>query len=184
LPNLKKVFHSGGELDFDNAYRLLAPWHELRSSRVVVFTARRVYVRGGWKSVPVRPLIGESRSLEDVLGEALAPFHDDLARDPLYISIDKDVLIEADAAVNWDSGLLTLSEALIVLKAFLTAAGGSLAGADVLGDWSPVVFRNWLGSLFHRLDHPGPGQEPAPSDGRNRRANRALLSLLQAHHGG
>jgi hypothetical protein len=184
LPNLKRVFHCGGELDFDNGYRMLAPWRDLRSGRLVVFPGRRKFIRGGWRSVPVQPLFCESRSVEDVLRDALLPLQVDLARYPLYVSIDKDVLIEAEAAVNWDSGLLTLGDALSVLGAFLEAAGGRLAGADLPGDWSPVVIGNWLGRLFHHLDHPGPGQEPAPLDGRNRRANCALLTLLQAHRGG
>jgi hypothetical protein len=183
LPNLKKVFHCGGELDFDNAYQLLAPWRELRSGRVVVFPARRRFIRGGWKGVPVKPLLRHPLSMGDVLRDDLKGLHEDLARYPLYVSIDKDVLIEADAAVNWDSGLLKLSDALMVLESFLIAAGGGLAGADVPGDWSPVVIGNALGRLFDHLDHPGPARGPDPADERNRLANRALLSLLQHSQG-
>jgi hypothetical protein len=181
LPNLKKVFHSGGELDFDNAYRLLAPWHELRSGRVVVFPARRVYVRGGWKSVPVRPLIRDSRPLEAALREALAPFHEDLARHPLYVSIDKDVLVEAEAAVNWDSGLLNLADAFSVLDMFLEAAGRRLAGADVLGDWSPIKLGTFLNWLCHRLDHPSPVHDPGAAARRNGAANAEILRWLRTN---
>src|SRR5262249_17756770 len=59
LPNLERVFHCGGDLDFENAYRLLAPWRDLRYGRIVVFPARRTYVRGRWKGVPTQPLIRE-----------------------------------------------------------------------------------------------------------------------------
>src|SRR5262249_54857056 len=31
LPQVRRVFHAGGDVDFDNAYRRLAPWPELRS---------------------------------------------------------------------------------------------------------------------------------------------------------
>src|SRR5262249_35571478 len=41
LPNLRRVFHCGGETDFDNGYRRLAPWAEIASGRVVVLPARR-----------------------------------------------------------------------------------------------------------------------------------------------
>jgi hypothetical protein len=181
LPNLKRSFHCGGELDFDNAYHLLAPWPDLRCGHLAVFPARRTFVRGGWKRVPVRPLLCDSQPIQDALHDALMPYREDLARYPLYVSLDKDVLIEADAAVNWDSGLLTLDHALIVLEAFLTAAGGRLASADVLGDWSRVVLGNLLGRVFHLLDHPGPGREPDPSDNRNRRANRAVLGMINSH---
>src|SRR5262249_38384964 len=56
LPALRRVFHCGGEADFDNAYRWLAPWSEIRAGRVVVFPARRRFRRGGWAGVEVRPL--------------------------------------------------------------------------------------------------------------------------------
>src|SRR5579871_1362909 len=57
LPALRRVFHCGGETDFDNGYRRLAPWRELRASRVVVFPARRRFARGGWSGVETRPLL-------------------------------------------------------------------------------------------------------------------------------
>ena len=106
LPNLKCVFHCGGELDFDNAYRWLAPWHEIKAGRVVVFPAQRQFVRGRWAGITVHPLLREGVTLATALNDALRPFRDELGRLPLYISIDKDVLSAEDAAVNWDSGLL------------------------------------------------------------------------------
>ena len=30
LPTLNRVIHCGGDLDFDNAYRWLAPWREIK----------------------------------------------------------------------------------------------------------------------------------------------------------
>ena len=45
LPTLNRVIHCGGDLDFDNAYRWLAPWHEIKAGRVVVFPARRQFVQ-------------------------------------------------------------------------------------------------------------------------------------------
>jgi hypothetical protein len=47
LPHLRQVFHCGGETDFDNAYRWLAPWPEIVSGRVVVFPAHRRFSVGG-----------------------------------------------------------------------------------------------------------------------------------------
>jgi hypothetical protein len=94
---------------------------------------------------------------------------------PLYISVDKDVLIEADAAVNWDSGHLHLAEARAVLSAFVGAAGGRLAGMDVIGDWSPVRLRGPLRHVLHWSEHPPLPVDPVEASRRNERANLALL---------
>jgi hypothetical protein len=179
LPNVHRVFHCGGELDFDNAYRWLAPWPEIQAGRVVVLPARRRFLRGRWAGIEVNPLLAGESSLADMLGAALSPFRGDLRRLPLYISIDKDVLSAEDAAVNWDSGLLRLPEAVTILDSFLSAAEGRLAGADVLGDWSPIELGHWLNRLCDRLDHPSPPHEPLEAAERNQRANEALLQVLQ-----
>lgn len=59
----------------------------------------------------------------------------ELARSPgpLYISIDKDVLLSGEAVTNWDQGSMTLEE----LLDFLRVAGRAkpLAGADICGEW-------------------------------------------------
>ncbi len=178
LPGLRKAFLCGGEADFDNTYRWLAPWPDILDGRVVVFPARRRFVRGGWANVPVHPLLGDGHSPADALRNALSPFRDELRRYPLYISIDKDVLTPEDASVNWDSGLLRLPEAVTTVETFLAAANGRLAGADILGDWSPVQLGNWLNRLCDRLDHPSPILNPREAAERNRTANAALLQAL------
>ena len=179
LGNLNRVFHCGGELDFDNAYRWLAPWHDLQSGRVVVFPARRQFTRGRWSGIVTHPLLTDGKPIDVALSEALRPFLSDLARVPLYISVDKDVLTAEDAAVNWDSGLLRLPQAVTIIATFLSAAGGHLAGADVLGDWSPIKLGRWLNRLCDRLDHPSPVHEPHEAARRNQRANAVILQALQ-----
>jgi hypothetical protein len=174
LPRLQRVFHVGGETDFENAYRWLAPWNEIRSGRVVVFPARRRFTRGAWARQTVYPLSSEGAALPEVL----RTFRDELRRVPLYVSIDKDVLTAEDAAVNWDSGLLRLPEVVSALTAFLEAAEGRLAGADLLGDWSLVRLGTPLNRFCHRLDHPSPALDQAKASERNRKANEALLRAL------
>jgi hypothetical protein len=177
-PYLRRAFLCGGETDFDNAYRWLAPWPEIAAGRVVVFPARRRFAGRGWAGVRLHPLLSESVSPADALQAALRPYLDELRRYPLYVSIDKDVLTSQDAAVNWDSGLLRLEHALTALETFVAAAEGRLAGADVLGDWSPVLLGNWLNRLCTHLDHPSPQIDPADATRRNRQANAALLRAL------
>jgi hypothetical protein len=180
LPQVHRVFHCGGELDFDNAYRWLAPWSAIRSGRIRVFPAKRRFVRGRWSGIDVQPLCCEGKPLVEPLRDALEPSWDELARLPLYISIDKDVLCAEDAAVNWDSGSLRLPEAVTIIETFLTAAGGRLAGADLLGDWSPIQLGHRLNRLCDRIDHPSPHHDVEDAARRNERANAAFLRALQA----
>lgn len=178
LPRLRRVFHCGGDADFDNAYRWLAPWPDIVSGRVVVFPARRRFAAGRWGRLPVHPLLRDGITAAEAARAALEPDLDDLRAYPLYISVDKDVLAAEDAAVNWDSGLLRLDQVLAILDVFRAAAGGRIVGADVLGDWSPVRLGGWLGRLCHRLDHPSPDPDPDGAVRRNRTANAALLRAL------
>jgi hypothetical protein len=178
LPCLRRVFHFGGETDFDNAYRWLAPWRDIRAGRVVVFPAKRRFARGPWSQLGVHPILSEQRPLREVLKDALQPFRKELARYPLYVSFDKDVLTADDASVNWDSGLLRLAEAIAILNAFIDAAAGRLAGADMLGDWSPVRLGHRLSRLCDLVDHPSPRVDPDDAANRNRRVNAAVLSLF------
>jgi hypothetical protein len=178
LTNLVRVFNCGGELDFDNPYRWLAPWAELRSGRLVVFPGQRRFERGGWSRIPTQPLLNDRMRLSDVLAGALEPYRDELVARPLYISIDKDVLVAADAAVNWDSGLLRLGDAVTIVETFLAAAGRNLVGADVLGDWSPIVLGGLLNRFCDWLDHPSPEHAREEAAAINMKANVALLTAL------
>ena len=53
-------------------------------------------------------------------------------RRPLYISLDKDILCEEEAAVNWDQGTVRLSEVLEVLEAAFRSR--PVIGADLCGE--------------------------------------------------
>lgn len=156
LPNVERIFHVGGDVDFDNSYRWLAPWRQLRAGKIQVFPSIRQFYGGGWRGVPhcpLRPQPTEPTSASR-LAELLAPYRFELRRWPLYISLDKDVLVESDAVVNWDSGKLTLPEVAQVLQTFVGAADGRLAGADIVGDWSPVRLQGWLRRVLHWTEHP------------------------------
>ncbi|KXG78421.1 hypothetical protein AN618_04880 [Fervidicola ferrireducens] len=52
---------------------------------------------------------------------------------PVYISIDKDVLSEKDAATNWDQGVMSLEELLDLIEVIGEAV--PIVGADVCGEW-------------------------------------------------
>jgi hypothetical protein len=177
LPQVGRVFHVGGEVDFDNAYRWLAPWPMLRSGKITVLPAVRRFRAGRWAKVPhepLRPSPGEPAGRARVEGW-LAPFRADLASRPLYVSLDKDVLTAAESVVNWDSGRLVTGEVQEVLRAFLGAADGDLAGMDVVGDWSPVRLSGPLRRLLHLTEHPSLGVDARDAARRNEALNLALL---------
>src|SRR5437879_194080 len=56
LPLLGRIFHVGGDVDFDNYYRWLAPWRMLRTGKIKVLGGIRPFIRGGWSRVSNEPL--------------------------------------------------------------------------------------------------------------------------------
>jgi hypothetical protein len=180
LPQVRQIFHVGGETDFDNAYRWLAPTPQLHSGKIVVIPAVRTFRAGFWRHVEHAPLRREPATRAGVarLEALLWPYRDSLRRVPLYISVDKDVLMLPEAVVNWDSGLLRMDEVSEVVQAFCRAAGQRLAGADVVGDWSQVRTRGWFSGMLDRTEHPALDVEPYDASRRNQQANLTLASLL------
>jgi hypothetical protein len=179
LPWVRRVFHAGGEVDFDNYYRWLAPWGLLRAGKITVLPARRTFAGPAWGRVPHQALrdppdrpAGRAR-----LEALLDPFRAELADLPLYVSLDKDVLGPEEAVVNWDSGHLQSSEMLDVLDAFLRASAG-LAGMDVVGDWSAVRVEGFLRSWLHRTEHPPLNVDPEEAQARNEALNLAVLRAV------
>jgi hypothetical protein len=126
---------------------------------------------------PLRPRADKPVGRERIQ-ELLNPFRTELASRPLYISLDKDVLREEDAVVNWDSGHLTLTEVSELLSVFVNAARGRLAGLDITGDWSPVRLRGWLRHLMHLTEHPALTIDANDAMRRNQRTNLALVDAI------
>jgi arginase family enzyme len=177
LPWVKRVFHVGGDLDFDNYYRWMAPWKMLHSGKIIVVPGVRTFGRGRWNHVPNQPLRSQAdKAVEtDRLHTLLEPYAAEIAARPLYISVDKDVMTAEDAVVNWDSGHLRLGEVRQVLKAFLGQAGCTLAGMDITGDWSPVAVRGSLRRFMHWTEHPALEIDARQAQQKNEAANLALI---------
>jgi arginase family enzyme len=177
LPGVQRIFHLGGEVDFDNGYRWLAPWPMIRSGKIVVGPPRHRFRGRGWDKVLHRPLrrCPEEPAGHDLIEDWLIPYRAELAAWPLYISLDKDVLTASEAAVNWDSGRLILPEVLAILEAFLTAASGELKGMDVAGDWSPIYLHGLLRRFLHWTEHPALAIDPEQAARQNESVNLRLL---------
>lgn len=180
LPQVRRVFHVGGDVDFDNYYRWMAPWDLIEGGKVVVFPAVRRYRRGRWARVeaPTLRFAGEGPFPAERVEELLAPYRKELRSLPLYVSLDKDVMVADDAVVNWDSGHLTMPEVQKVLRSFVAAAKGRLAGADVLGDWSPVAVGGLLRRFLHWTEHPALDVEPGVAAACNEAANLKVLRAI------
>lgn len=180
LPQVQRIFHVGGNMDFDNGFRRLAPWPLLRSGKMRVFPSFRYYRRGNWSEVANEP-VRQNKSIKVTshrLNELLESQQAQLMGYPLYISLDKDVMISEDAAVNWDSGHLTFPEVDTILKTFLQAANGNLLGMDILGDWSPVQTRGVFRRYLHWTEHPKEIIDPVQANRVNERTNLAILETL------
>jgi hypothetical protein len=182
LPNVGRIFHVGGDVDFDNSFQRLAPWRELRNGKITVIPAARRYSKGRWKRVAhesLRPAANE-RLTAGRLEELLDPYRNELGSRALYLSLDKDVMRTADAAVNWDSGRLDLAEVRTLIDGFREACGGRWAGIDVVGDWSPVRVNGVFRYMFHLAEHPTLGISADEARRRNEPTNLALLQMLLA----
>ena len=176
LSGVRRIFHIGGDVDFDNAYRWLAPWSMLRSGKIVVLPGRRRFQGRHWSRIEHGSLrrCPDEPAGREAIEDWLAPFRADLAGLPLYISFDKDVLTASETAVNWDSGYLRTREALNVAQAFLDAAEGRLAGMDVVGDWSPVRVRGLFRRFLDWTEHPPLTIDPKQATRRNEALNLLL----------
>jgi hypothetical protein len=179
LPQVQRIFHAGGDVDFDNHYRWLAPWPDLRSRKIVVLPAVRRFTRGKWSGVPTDCLRSNGSVTRAHLDVLLAPHRAELVCRPLYISVDKDVLTSADATVNWDSGHLRLDEMMTVLEAFLEAADGECAGMDTVGDWSAVTVQGVFRKMLHWTEHLRLDIDPHHAARRNEFVNRRLADIAQ-----
>jgi hypothetical protein len=182
LPQVQHIFHVGGDVDFDNYYRPLAPWRLLRSGKITVFPALRRFTRGAWAGVPNQPIRTEphQEAASERIDDLLRPYQAELAARPLYISLDKDVMVATEAAVNWDSGHLMLTEVQIILTAFLESARGKVAGMDIIGDWSPVKVSGMLRHWMDLTMHPRLSVDADLARRRNQQMNLRLLEGLSA----
>jgi arginase family enzyme len=181
LPNLKRVFHVGGDRDFDNGYRHLAPWREIESGRITVVPAIRHFTRGRWRRIPheaLRVAHDEPATVERI-EQVLAAQARALLEAPLYISIDKDVLRSSEVVTNWDAGHLTLEEVTSVIRTARSLAKERLIGADITGDWSPVQVTGILRRVLDRVEHEAQADDPAGADRLNAEANQNIVQACQ-----
>jgi arginase family enzyme len=96
--------------------------------------------------------------------------------DVIWISIDKDVLAEAEAVTNWDQGQMPLAAVVRIIAA--VGAYKRIVGADICGEFSLPAHSNWLKRWEARMDQP---HREAAADllARNETTNRELLVAIE-----
>jgi hypothetical protein len=179
LPNVKRIFHVGGE-NFDDNQRWLAPKQLLQDDKIVVWPARRRFHRGFWRSIAHQPVRSHADTLihAEHIEEILWPHLEQLQRWPLFVSLDKDVLWMPESVTNWDSGCLELNEIQDLLDFFLKAAGNELVGMDVVGDWSAVRTQGLLRSFLNWSERSSSSHDANQARLCNEQTNLTLLRFL------
>lgn len=113
-------------------------------------------------------------------GEFSAHLQEMLAQietDAVWITIDKDVLPEAEALSNWDQGRMPLARVLETIR--FIGCNKRIAGADICGEYSPAQHVNWFKRIEARIDQPKRAANSAAL-ARNEQINVELLRALVA----
>lgn len=152
----------------------------LRSGRLRLHPCRQVPMHLGARigPVPGHDVWGEVLTWRTVGPEGWDTFVADLVMEIatpfVWISLDKDVLPQTEAATNWDQGSLPL---LCVERCIAMLADRFyVIGIDVCGDYSPAAHRNPLKIAEALIDQP---RDPPADVDVNARTNERILSLLE-----
>ena len=96
--------------------------------------------------------------------------------EPVYLSIDKDVLASDVVQTNWDQGVMRLEE----LATAIRWLQGRILASDVVGEVSTYRYRSLFKRLLSGLDRQPeiPVQTLDEWQTRHQQVNRQLLSLL------
>jgi arginase family enzyme len=121
--------------------------------------------------------ITQSRSF-DSTAAMLEAFSGEIARseDPIYLTVDKDVLSPEDAHTNWDQGVMRLGE----LKSSIAMFSSRIVGSDVTGEVSVYQYQSRFKRLLSGLDGQTEidGAELARWQAEHQAINQQLLAWL------
>jgi len=112
--------------------------------------------------------------LSEACGEIVAA----LPTEAVWITLDKDVLPEAEALTNWNQGRMPLHAVVELIRA--VGARRRVLGADVCGEYSPPGHRNLFKWIESRMDQPRRAQVNRTELARNADVDRTLAAALFA----
>jgi arginase family enzyme len=183
LPNVQRVITLGPcSADLQRPETKFANLKALESGRLEVYP---------WRHGPSRVLRsygnGASHATQDgrIVWTTLAErpwseFIDTLLTrvptEAVYLTLDKDALVEADAVTNWDQGEMSVEHVLALIERI--TATHRLVGADVCGEYSVPAFPGW-GRKFLSWADRGHSPPKAPASyPQNDFTNRRLLDAF------
>jgi arginase family enzyme len=102
---------------------------------------------------------------------------DDMPTDAVYVTIDKDALVQREATTNWDQGCMTLEEIETLFS--VLARKKRIIGVDVCGDHSPPQFQDLFRRTLSFLDR-APTHPSADELAVNASTNARLLETVAA----
>lgn len=170
LPFVTRVHVAGiTSGDVEGAHALENRVRFLRSGKVVYWCIRKNL------SALRRLGVRASRSF-DSTAEMLDALRGAMSGDPVYLSIDKDVLANDVVQTNWDQGVMQLDE----LESLIATIRGNVLAADVTGDVSTYRYRSRFKRMLSALDRQPaiPPSSLAAWREAHRRLNLRLCSLL------
>ena len=94
----------------------------------------------------------------------------------IWITIDKDVLSEAEALTNWDQGEMPLKAIVELIAA--VGAKHRIVGADICGEYSPSLFSNAFKRWEAKMDQPDRTDVDQFRLAQNEAVNRTLLRAI------
>ncbi|MDR0781601.1 MAG: arginase family protein [Pseudomonadales bacterium] len=148
-------------------------WGNLRSGKVRYWCVGREL---SWMRYLGRQ---HSRSFATV-AELLAGYGEESKHyaEPVYLSIDKDVLSPADVQTNWDQGVMRFDE----LLGAVAALKPRLVAADVTGEVSLYRYQSRFKRFLSGLDgqHAPSPQDLAQWQAQHQTINQRLLAALMA----
>jgi len=160
----------GGNLAaLDSGRLVLYPWQHAPSRiwhRIADGPAHR-YARGHiyWRNLC-------ERELDEAISATIA----EIPTEAVWISVDKDVLPESEVVTNWDQGQMPLAALLRFVRS--TVAQRRVIGADICGEYAPLLHANAFKRWEARLDQPHRTDAAAARLKDNERVNRALLAAI------
>jgi hypothetical protein len=100
-----------------------------------------------------------------------------ISTEAVWLTIDKDVLGEEEAATNWDQGAMRVDHLIEAVKLF--ALRKRVIGVDICGDYSPPRFHDPFRAALAHFDHPAKAAPTPEALRRNAVTNARLLACFE-----
>jgi arginase family enzyme len=168
LPNVSRISVIGiGSKDISGPNIYQNHYGSLRSGKVKYYCLREIPRLASYLS---KGNITDVRSHQGALAELL--LKEIITDDPVYLSIDKDVLSEETALSSWDQGCMSKEDLMNCIKALAP----KIFKADVCGDLSSYTFKNPCKKFLRFIDG---GETKIPDIGKHRKIHAEInLEIL------